>query len=85
MFDKIIKISLIVLGIIFLVLYYQNSQSGRFQHVELQPTNVITSTLDTRTGITYIITIDDESKQWICNVVEPRNSKATRREINVTH
>ncbi len=48
MIDKIFKIGLLILGAVFLFLYYQNIEKGRYY---MNPTGFVV--LDTQTGTVY--------------------------------
>ena len=50
--DFIFKMGLLVLGFMFVVVYFLSSQNGRYQHTQTE-TNVVV--FDTRTGISYTI------------------------------
>jgi hypothetical protein len=54
MIDKIFKIGLLVMGITFLVLFFQYASNGRYQQYENRDEDVGPSAFDTRTG-TYLM------------------------------
>ena len=71
MIDKIEKITMIVfkmgilvIGVVFLMIYYWSSQNGRFQKLSTGDSEVIV--LDTRTGIFYE---DDGTAQESVNIL----------------
>jgi len=50
--DIIFKMGLLILGFMFVVVYFLSSHNGRYQHTQTE-TNVVV--FDTRTGISYTI------------------------------
>ena len=80
MFDKIFKISLIVIGIIFLLLYYQNSNTGRYQYITSEDQSAVNTVFDTKTGVTYIWFGETKGlpSQWM--VISPTKGKATTKD-----
>jgi hypothetical protein len=51
--DKYFKIGLLLIGLAFLVVYYFNSQNGRFQGLAADAQTWGYQLLDTRTGTVY--------------------------------
>lgn len=58
MIDKIYKIGLLLLGIIFLILFYQYNQKNRYQ-LNVRDNNVF----DTNSGHIYHLSV--ENKEWL--------------------
>jgi len=50
--DFIFKMGLLILGFMFVVVYFLSSQNGRYQHNDTEANVVV---FDTRTGISYTI------------------------------
>ncbi len=80
--DKIFKVGLIILALIFLLLYYQNSQVGRFQYIKPDDDNTIFAIVDTKTGVTYLLGSSDDEKQPKWMVVDPVKGTVTEKENN---
>ena len=81
--DKILKFGLIILALIFLLLYYQNSQIGRFQYIKPDDDNIVFAIVDTKTGIAYMAYMlgsSDEEKQLKWMVLDPVNGTVTENE-----
>ena len=68
--DRLFKIGLLILGVVFLLLYSINSQKGRYQ-IGAQQSMVII--LDTSQGIFY--GFNDETKEWM--VIDPKTGKVS--------
>jgi len=71
MTEKIFKIGLIVLGSIFLMMYYLQSLNGRYQHIsekDIGFNDIKYAVLDTREGTTYMLVSGKEKEseiEWI--------------------
>ena len=76
MIDKIFKIGILVLGIIFLLLYSQHSQNGRFLEVGSF------SVFDTETGKSYVIPSDSiELRSGEMTVFNPHTNTFEIRKL----
>lgn len=63
MLDRIFKIGLLFLGICFLILYYSNSQNGRYKYLDKNATyydNQKFGIFDTKEGKIYFLEVNGE-------------------------
>jgi hypothetical protein len=66
MTEKVFKVGLIALGVVFLVFYYFHSQNGRYQHIKNEDigfSNVDYAILDTREGTIYMYSLSHQT--WV--------------------
>ncbi len=77
---KIIKFGLFILALIFLLLYYQNSQIGRFQYIKPDDEEIYIGIIDTKSGVAHMLSHSDREKQLEWIVVDPVNRTATLKE-----
>ena len=65
MFEKVFKISLLIVLVVFLVIFYMSSQKGRYEVVTVYEGSV--GIFDGQFGVLYLL--DLETDQW--TVIKP--------------
>jgi|WetSurMetagenome_2_1015567.scaffolds.fasta_scaffold166503_2 hypothetical protein len=63
MIDNVFKIGLLVIGIAFLVLFFQYASNGRYQQYENRDEDVGPSAFDTRTGKYLLHPVDSATSE----------------------
>lgn len=75
--DGIFKVGMLVMGILFIAVYFLSTQNGRYICLEHE---AVTKLLDTRTGIIHVFSVAPEAGSRILHVDLP-NSKSTLQKI----
>lgn len=89
--DKIFKIGILILGTIFVLLYYSDSKKGRYEMNEI---GTLPAVFDTQTGTVYVAVIDEWKKiipqksvrfryinnEWVQETITGKRGLGTKKE-----